>query len=133
MTRTDIYKVLEQYGTTAAAENVTPIFKTAAGYDSESTTITGERVERVKKDGTPVYKTYVKHCFCYAWQYAINTDGAEIPRDKAGIIDLLRETVAAVQFYNKLHDTDAVFLIGGLKMHPPIWSKNGRLITERLC
>ena len=112
MTRTDIFKVLEQYGTTAPADNVTPIFRTAAGFDSESTTITGERVERMKKDGTPVYKTYVKHCFCYAWQYAIETDGAEIPRTKDGIINLLRETVAAVQFYNKLHDTDAVFLIG---------------------
>lgn len=112
MTRTDIFKLLEQYGTTAPAENVTPIFRTAGGLDSESTTITGERVERVKKDGTPVYKTYVQHCFCYAWQYAIDTDGAEIPRTKEGIIQLLRETVAAVQFYNKLHETDAVFLIG---------------------
>lgn len=112
MTRTDIYKLLEQYGTTTAAENVTPIFRTAGGLDSESTTITGERVERVKKDGTSVYKTYVKHCFCYAWQYAIDTDGAEIPRTKEGIVELLRETVAAVQFYNKLHETDAVFLIG---------------------
>lgn len=112
MNRNDIYKILEQYGTTAAADNVTPIFKTAAGYDSESTTITVERVERVKKDGTPVTKTYVKHCFCYAWQYAIDTDGAEIPRTSGGIIELLRETVAAVQFYNKLHDTDAVLLIG---------------------
>ena len=112
MTRTDMYKLLEQYGTTTAAENVTPIFRTAGGLDSESTTITGERVERVKKDGTSVYKTYVKHCFCYAWQYAIDTDGAEIPRTKEGIVELLRETVAAVQFYNKLHETDAVFLIG---------------------
>lgn len=112
MTRTDIYKTLEQWGSTSPADNVTPIFKTAAGYDSESTTITGERVERVKKDGTPVYKTYVKHCFCYAWQYAIETDAAEIPRTKEGIIELLRETVAAVQFYNKLHETDAVFIIG---------------------
>ena len=112
MTRTDIYKLLEQYGTTTAAENVTPIFRTAGGLESESTTITGERVERVKKDGTSVYKTYVKHCFCYAWQYAIDTDGAEIPRTKEGIVELLRETVAAVQFYNKLHETDAVFLIG---------------------
>ena len=112
MTRTDIYKTLEQWGTTSPADNVTPIFKTAAGYDSESTTITGERVERVKKDGTPVYKTYVKHCFCYAWQYAIETNAAEIPRTKDGIIELLRETVAAVQFYNKLHETNAVFIIG---------------------
>lgn len=116
MTKQDIFNMLEQYGTTAAAENVTPIFKTAGGFDSESTTITGERVERMKKDGTPVIKTYVKHCFCYAWQYAIDTNDAEIVRTKDAMIRLLRETVDAVKFYNKLHDTDAVFLIGVANM-----------------
>ena len=112
MTRQEIFNILEQYGTTVPTEHINAIFKTAAGFDSESTTITDQKVDRVKKDGTPVYKTYVKHCFCYAWQYAIDTEGAEIPRTKEGIINLLRETVAAVKFYNKLHDTDAVFLIG---------------------
>ena len=112
MNKQDIFNMLERYGTTTPAEHVPAIFKTAAGFDSESTTITGERVERYKRDGSPVVKPYVKHCYCYAWQYAIDTDGADIVRHKADIIQLLRDTVDAVKFYNKLHDTDAVFIVG---------------------
>lgn len=111
-TMQEIFTVLEQYGTTAPAEHTPEIFKTAIAYDSESTTITADEVLRVKKDGTKVMHKVVKQCFCYAYQVAINDTGGDIFRDPSEVVEFLHRAVAAVNNYNKIHDTKAVLIIG---------------------
>ena len=128
-TSTEIFNELERHGITAAAEYLPPMFKTAAGYDSESTTITERVIDRYKKDGTPVYRTNVKHCFCYAYQYAIYKDSAAIYRDPNDVIQVIRNTIQAVKFYNKLHDTNAVFSIGVANLSHE-WSFIKKLIYD---
>lgn len=110
-TANDIFYTLEQAGTTAPADHVPALFCTGAGLDSESTTITHTETIRTTKRGRPINKTVVDNCFCYAWQLAISPTQAEIYRTPAEIIEVLQRICNAVKTYNKLHDTDAKYII----------------------
>ena len=108
---TSIYQTLVESGITKPAEHVDALFKCGAGLDSESTTITRQVIDHYKKDKTPVYKTAVDHCFCYAWQLAISPTNAEIYRTPYDILNALKTICAAVEEFNATYNTDAKYII----------------------
>ena len=103
-------KTLLGYGTTAAVDNVKPLYKIGCAYDTESTTITERYIERYKKDGTPIYKNRVKACFCYSYQFAIGEYYA-IYRTKRAFLMCLACLVESVKHVNNMLDIDGVCTI----------------------
>lgn len=106
-----IFDTLVQYGTTVSTDHVPALFKSGAGLDSESTTLTEQRISHYTKDKKPVYKTYVKDCFCYGWQLSIDPSTGYIYRTPREIINALTSIVDVVKSYNDIYDTDAKYII----------------------
>lgn len=90
------YRQLIGEGVTAPAEGVLPLFKIGCAYDTESTTITHDELERVKKNGEKVFKTVIDNCFCYSYQFAIGENYA-IYRRKEQITNALKILIEVVK------------------------------------
>ena len=101
---------LRNGGTTAAADNVPPLFRAGCGYDTESTTASHKDIDHYKRNGEPVYKTVIDYCFCYSYQFAIG-DCYAIYRTKAQFFTALRTLLDTVKEYNEMYDTNAVLTI----------------------
>lgn len=109
MVNQKLYNLLCQWGVTIPLDNIPSIFKIGCGIDSESTTI--KHIEEVKRGKSYVKKCVVDTCFNYVWQWAFLPDNAETTRTKSGIIQTILDIVDTVKEYNKIHDTNAIFII----------------------
>ena len=110
MLRQHFLNELKNSGTTAAVDNVKPMFKIGCAYDTESTTIQHNMIERRKKDGTPIYKNVIDNCFCYSYQFAIGNSYA-IYRTRQQFFTALQTLLDAVTLYNSIENTNAVLTI----------------------
>lgn len=98
-------------GTTNALGDIPLLFKIGGGFDSESTTITKDVLSHKTKSGKEVYKTVVSNCFNYAYQFSLTPEDFAIFRHAEDFLHFFDILLNCVQQYNKLHNTNAIFLI----------------------
>lgn len=85
-----------------------PIYKTAIGLDTESTTITHK--DYYGKDKSK-YVTMVDHCFCYTYQIAVGTEYYAVYRLPSQLFDFLDTLLDTLKYLNMGQNYPAKCLI----------------------